>query len=198
MLGGSRGGEMLQTMRDTSSVCVSCLGRQSDQPTWDQYCSVSAKLKWSWSVKLKEVINAVCSFVVRSIITWNMDVPTDRTTWRTALCGCKRHITLHVALVTWLEQHFRATEEIVLVSCSFLPIPQQIKPYQHLFREATSRRTDGPNLEMSISNRSQLDQRGSKRTGRPRRNGRGRRRGRTRTHEGRAQKRPVRLLKPLV
>ena len=68
--------------------------------------------------------------------------------------------------------------------------------------------------KMSVSNRSQLDQRGrrtvvarppppalrreSRRTGRPRRNGRGRRRGRTRTHEGPAQKRPVRLHKPLV
>ena len=82
------------------------------------------------------------------------------------------NVTLHVALVTWLEQHFRATEEIVLASCSFLPIPQQIKPYQHLFRERKRAKrhvkgrmaSSNPNLEVGLKpTRTRRDEREERR-----------------------------------
>ena len=107
---------MLQTMRAASSVCISCLGRQSDQPTWDQYCSVSAKRKWSWSVMLK------------------------------AVNGYER------------EQRPNSN----CPSCSFLPIPQQIKPHQYLFREG--KRASNPNLEVGLKpTRTHRDERENRR-----------------------------------
>ena len=57
--------------------------------------------------------NIMSSFVMRSIISWNMVVPLDKRLWRTTPCGCTRHISCCPGWrcrETWREKHFHAME----------------------------------------------------------------------------------------